>query len=58
MAQMPGSTGSQKPRTEATPNDIYTVLAGIALVTVLGTLAFAMYRCVQLFDTLFPGFPG
>ena len=37
------------------PNDIYTVLASIAVVTVLGTIAFVIFRCTELFDTPLPG---
>lgn len=55
MAQIPGSPTPQRSRVAAT-NDIYTVLVGIALFTVLGTMAFAIYRCVDLLGTPFPGF--
>ena len=57
MAQTPGSLTPQRSRASAT-NDIYTVLVSIALVTVLGTVAFVIYRCTELFDKPFPGFPG
>ena len=57
MAQMPGSTGPRRPLARP-DNDIYTVLVSIALAIVLGTIAFVIYRCVELFDTPFPGFPG
>ena len=57
MAQTPGSMTPQRSRASAT-NDIYTVLVSIALVTVLGTVAFVIYRCTELFDKPFPGFPG
>jgi len=57
MAQMPGSAGAQRIRQKA-PNDIYTVLVGIALFTVLGTTGFVIYRCVELLGTAFPGLPS
>lgn len=40
------------------PNDIYTVLASIALFISLGTVGFVIYRCNELFGTPFPGFAG
>ncbi|MEK6644755.1 MAG: hypothetical protein AABZ08_12700 [Planctomycetota bacterium] len=39
-------------------NDVYTVLASIALVISLGTVSFAIYRSNELFGTPFPGFAG
>ena len=57
MAQMPGTPGLQRTRPSA-GNDIYTLLAGMALAIVLGTVAFVIYRCVDLLDKAFPGFPG
>jgi hypothetical protein len=57
MAQTPGTTGPRRSQAQG-GNDIYTVLASIALATVLGTIGFVIYRCVQLFDTPFPGFTG
>jgi hypothetical protein len=54
MAQMPG-TMPQRSR-PAADNDIYTVLVSIALFTVLGTIAFVIYRCIDLFSQPFPGF--
>ncbi len=57
MAQMPGSAGVQRSRQTA-PNDIYTVLVGIALFTVLGTTGFVIYRCIELLGTAFPGMPS
>jgi hypothetical protein len=57
MAQMPGTPGLQRTRPSAA-NDIYTLLAGMALAIVLGTVAFVIYRCVDLLDKPFPGFPG
>ena len=52
MAQTPNPS---RPAAKA-PNDIYTVLASIAVVTVLGTIAFVIVRCTELFDTPLPGF--
>ncbi len=40
------------------PNDIYTVLASIALVATIGAVSFVIYRCNELFGTPFPGFKG
>jgi hypothetical protein len=57
MAQMPGSSGMQRSR-QAVGNDIFTVFTGIALAIVLGTIAFVIYRCVDLFGRPFPVFPG
>lgn len=54
MAQMPGSTGSSLTSGKA-DNDIYTVLVCTAFVVVAGTLAFAIYRCIELFGSPFPG---
>lgn len=48
---------TQRSRAPAT-NDIYTVLVSLALLAVLGTIAFVIYRCTELFDTAFPGFPS
>ena len=39
-------------------NDVYTVLAGIALALVAGTIGFVLYRCSELLGTPFPGFAG
>lgn len=36
-------------------NDVYTVLVAIALVAVIGTVAFAIYRCNELLGKPFPG---
>lgn len=55
MVQMPSSTIPQRARATA-ENDIYTVLVCIALVAVLGTIAFVIYRCLELFGQPFPGF--
>ena len=57
MAQLPGPPGLQRTRPSA-GNDIYTLLAGMALAIILGTVAFVIYRCVDLLDKPFPGFPG
>ena len=57
MAQMPGSMMPHRSRAPAT-NDIYTVLVSLALLAVIGTIAFVIYRCTELFDKPFPGFPG
>ncbi len=57
MAQMPGTPGVQRTRAPI-GNDIYTLLAGIALAIVLGTVAFVIYRCVDLFGKPFPGIGG
>lgn len=35
-------------------NDIFTVMTAIALVAVLGTLAFVIYRCNELLGKPFP----
>ncbi len=43
------------PRARA-ENDIYTVLVAVALFSVTGAFAFALYRCDQLLGKLFPGF--
>jgi hypothetical protein len=56
MAQMPGP-GMQRTRAPV-GNDIYTVLVAMALAIVLGTLAFVIYRCVDLLGKPFPGFYG
>lgn len=37
-------------------NDIYTVMVAIALTSVAGALAFAIYRCNELLGKPFPGF--
>ncbi len=37
-------------------NDIYTVLVSIALAVVAATIAFVIYRSVDLLGTAFPGF--
>ena len=50
MAQMPSGPMRARPT-----NDLYTVLAAIALVAVLGTLGFVIYRCTQLLDVALPG---
>ncbi len=52
MAQKP-----QASRTTAVKasNDIYTVLVSIGLFAVLGTIAFTVLRCIELFETPFPG---
>jgi len=56
MAQMPGLNG---PSPSAKPdNDIYTVLVCVAFVVVAGTLGFAIYRCLDLFGSPFPGIAG
>lgn len=55
MASNPG--GSQGQRVKP-GNDIYTLLVGIALALVAGTVAFVIYRCYELFGTPFPGFTG
>ncbi len=57
MAQMPGTPGPQRLHGKA-ENDIYTVLLSIGMAAVMGTVGFVIYRCVQLFDTPFPGFSG
>jgi hypothetical protein len=57
MAQMPGSIGPS-PSPGKADNDVYTVLVCTAFVVVLGTLAFVIYRCTELFGTPFPGFGG
>ena len=54
MAQMPGSTGSM-PSPGKAENDIYTVLVCTAFAIVVGTLAFVIYRCIELFGSPFPG---
>ncbi len=54
MAQMPDSSGSS-PSSGKADNDIYTVLVCTAFVVVAGTLAFAIYRCTELFGSPFPG---
>lgn len=43
------------PRVRA-ENDIYTVMVAIALACVIGTFAFAIYRCNELLGKPFPGF--
>lgn len=52
MAQLPGG-----PRYKPV-NDIYTVLAGMALAVAVGTLAFVIYQCTELLGTPFPSFPS
>lgn len=37
-------------------NDIYTILLGIALAFVLGTVGFVIYRCNDLLGFPFPSF--
>jgi hypothetical protein len=54
MAQMPSSTGLA-PSSAKPDNDIYTVLVCTAFVVVAGTLGFAIYRCIELFGSPFPG---
>lgn len=46
----PGGTSSRRPS-----NDIYTVMVAVALATVAGTLAFAVFRCIDLLGKPFPG---
>ncbi|MCG8404380.1 MAG: hypothetical protein MI923_04185 [Phycisphaerales bacterium] len=48
---------AQAPRVKP-GNDIYTVLAAIALALVAGTIGFVLYRCNELLGTPFPGFAG
>ncbi len=55
MAQMPAGSTSQRPRGKPA-NDIYTVLVSIGLVSVLGSIAFIVYRCIELLDSPLPGF--
>jgi len=55
MATRPG--GSRVSRQRA-GNDIYTVLAAVALFAVAATLGFVIYRCNELLGTPFPSFPG
>ncbi len=52
MAQIPGH---RTPRTRP-GNDIYTVLAGMALLAVAGTIGFVIYQTTELLGTPFPGF--
>jgi hypothetical protein len=40
------------------PNDIFTVLVGVALAISVGSVSFGIYRCNELFGTPFPGFAG
>jgi hypothetical protein len=54
MAQMPGSTGPS-PSPGKADNDLYTVLVCTAFAIALGTLAFVIYRCTELFGSPFPG---
>jgi hypothetical protein len=44
------------PTRRAAENDVYTVLAIVAFVAVLGAIAFAIYRCTELLGTALPGF--
>jgi hypothetical protein len=57
MVQMPSSTGPSASPGKA-DNDLYTVLVCTAFAVVVGTLAFVIYRCIELFGTPFPGFSG
>ncbi len=52
MAQTPGQ---RSPRTRP-GNDIYTVLAAMALLAVASTIGFVIYRANELLGTPFPGF--
>lgn len=40
------------------PNDIYTVLASIAVLATVGAISFVLYRSNEIFGTPFPGFKG
>lgn len=55
MAKKSTAPRPRRPQAQA-DNDLYTVLLSIGLVTVLGTIGFVIYRCVELFDAPFPGF--
>lgn len=43
------------PRVRA-ENDIYTVMVAVAVIAVIGTFAFGIYRCMDLLGKPFPGF--
>ncbi len=51
MATQPGSYGRSKPG-----NDIYTVLAAIALAVVVFALSYVIYRSNELLGEPFPSF--
>jgi hypothetical protein len=55
MAHLPSGTGTQRTRIQP-GHDIYTALVGIGLAIVMGSIAFVVYRCVELFDSPLPGF--
>lgn len=51
MATQPGGYGRSKPG-----NDIFTVLAAIALAVVAFALGYVIYRCNELLGEPFPSF--
>lgn len=55
MAKGAPKTTQSGPRVRA-DNDIYTVMVAIAVTCVVGTFAFAIYRCSELLGKPFPGF--